>query len=137
MTQIFYYIGGIDDVNLKQALLTSIPGPLSQETYRQIQTKGKQVATMSLGEIFQNVMLSLEKLCTQQKFLKEIQAASTYLGDSCQRQDLFIKCKSKDGTCLCPSHKTTHVRRWPSKSKASRFQARKQVSSSFPTKKNV
>ena len=65
MSKRFYTIAGINDVNLKQAFLNSIPGPLGDETIKIMETKKIPLQSASIGEIFQHVLLALEKLCNQ------------------------------------------------------------------------
>ena len=61
-------IGGVDDPNLKQALLPSIPESLGLDTFRQLKTHNKQLQRTPFGEIWQFIMRALDKLCSQQKF---------------------------------------------------------------------
>ena len=65
MKKLFYYLGGIDDDNLKQDFLTSLPNPLGTEPSRLLQIKGKQINDEALGEIYQYVFLALDKLYNQ------------------------------------------------------------------------
>ena len=44
-------IGGVDDPNLKQALLPSIPESLGLDTFRQLKTHNKQLQRTPFGEI--------------------------------------------------------------------------------------
>ncbi|KAL5564654.1 hypothetical protein UlMin_027818 [Ulmus minor] len=71
MTERFYLIGGVDDPNLKQALLSSIPDPLGEETFRLLSTSGKTLQNTTLGELYQLVLRALEKMCSQNKFIQE------------------------------------------------------------------
>lgn len=59
----FYLLGGIDDPNLKQAFLNSLPEPLRNEAYKLLETKGIGLQNASLSEIYRNALLALEKLC--------------------------------------------------------------------------
>lgn len=68
MSSRFYAINGIDDTNLKQAYLNSLPDPLGNETAKLLTTKNLSVATASLGELYQNALLALEKFYNNPNF---------------------------------------------------------------------
>ncbi|KAK1382554.1 hypothetical protein POM88_020289 [Heracleum sosnowskyi] len=104
MSKRFYAINGIDDVNLKQTFINSLPEPLGNETSRLLQIKNLQINSTSIGELYQHVLLALEKLCNQKKFLKQIEEQSKNLGSACDRNDLQIKC-GKGNSCNCAKKK--------------------------------
>jgi hypothetical protein len=104
MSQRFYLLNGMDDVNLKQAFLNSLPEPLGNETTRLLQTKGLTLNSTSLGGIYQHSLIALEKLCNHQKFLRTLEEQGKLLGKACDRPDLSIKCKDKKCTCR-PSYR--------------------------------
>lgn len=52
MSKMFYLLGGMDDPNLKQAFLNSLPEPLSNEAHKLLKTKGIGLQNASLGEIY-------------------------------------------------------------------------------------
>ena len=128
MSKLFYDLGGLDDVNLKQAFLTSLPDPLGSETSRLLQTKGRKLDSTTFGEVYQHVLIALEKLCNQQQFFKAMDEKDKLLGNSCARPDLLIKCKDKKCDCRLSSGKSKHFRKWRSKKKSKKF-------SSFPRRK--
>ena len=64
-------IRGVDDPNLKQALLSSIPYSLGTETFRLLKAHNKQLQKTPFGEIWQFVMRALDKLYSQQKFFDD------------------------------------------------------------------
>ncbi|KAL2526922.1 Reverse transcriptase domain-containing protein [Abeliophyllum distichum] len=68
----YYLIGGMDDPNIKQAYLESIPQPLGQETLRMIEMKGQFLGTTSFGELHNMVLRTLKKLCNKRAFLTDI-----------------------------------------------------------------
>ncbi|KAK1398016.1 hypothetical protein POM88_007879 [Heracleum sosnowskyi] len=125
MSKRFYAINGIDDVNLKQTFLNSLPEPLGNETSGLLQIKNLQINNTSIGELYQHVLLSLEKLCNQKKFLKQIEEQSKNLGSACDRNDLQIKC-GKSSSCTCTKKKEKF-------SKLSKF--RKKTGKSYFSKK--
>ncbi|VVA99252.1 unnamed protein product [Arabis nemorensis] len=85
MTKRFYALNGIDDVNLKQAYLNSLPEPLGNETSRVLSLKNMALNQASLGEIYQMSLAALEKLCNHQKFFKQLQEQGKLLRKACDR----------------------------------------------------
>ncbi|KAK9665956.1 hypothetical protein RND81_14G149000 [Saponaria officinalis] len=73
MSKQFYALGGMDDVNLKQAYLNSLPKPLGNKTARQFFLKSIPLGTAIFGELYQTSLAALEKLCNHQKFFKQLQ----------------------------------------------------------------
>ncbi|KAJ9547117.1 hypothetical protein OSB04_019660 [Centaurea solstitialis] len=69
----FYCLNSIDDTNLKQVLLNSFPPSLANEVYRTLETKNITVTQTTLGELYQMIISSLQKLCNQKKFLAEFE----------------------------------------------------------------
>jgi len=64
----------------------------------------------SLGEIYQHVLIALEKLCNQRKFLSKIDKIHSKLKDNCKRKDLQIKCYDKN--CACPTKRRNHFNKY-------------------------
>jgi len=99
MLKRFYALNSIDDVNLKQTYLNSLPEPLGNKTSRLLSFKNATVAQASLGEIFQMSLATLEKLCNHQKFFKQMHEEGKLLRRACDRSDFSIKCKEKKCGC--------------------------------------
>ena len=78
----------MDDVNSKRTFLNSLPEPLGDETLRMMNLQKITLQQASLGEIYQHVLIALEKLCNQRKFLSEIDKIHSKLKDNCKRKDL-------------------------------------------------
>ena len=78
----------MDDVNAKHTFLNSLPEPLGDENLRMMNLQKITLQQASLGEIYQHVLIALEKLCNQRKFLSEIDKVHSKLKDSCRRKDL-------------------------------------------------
>jgi len=110
MSSRFYAISGLDDANLKQAYLNSLPEPLGNETAKMLTTKNLTMATASLGEIYQNSLLALEKFCNTSKFLKQLDTLGKRLGTACTNH-LSIKCKDEK-TCDCRTTKKSHFKKF-------------------------
>ena len=78
----------MDDVNAKHTFLNSLPEPLGDETLCMMNLQKITLQQASLGEIYQHVLIALEKLCNQRKFLSEIGKVHSKLKDNCRRKDL-------------------------------------------------
>ncbi|KAK1406173.1 hypothetical protein QVD17_41461 [Tagetes erecta] len=101
MSERFYCLNGIDDVNLKQVFLNSFPESLTNEAYRMLENKNQTVANVSLGGLYQLIMNALTKLCNQQRFLAEFEKTGRRLGSACSDKHLKIGCK-EESACVCP-----------------------------------
>ncbi|KAJ0888866.1 putative viral movement protein [Helianthus annuus] len=100
MSERFYCLQGIDDVNLKQVFLNSFPESLANEAYRALEAKSMMVAQASLGGLYQLIKNALTKLCNQKQFLVEFEKTGRRLGSACNDKHLKIKCKD-DSSCSC------------------------------------
>jgi len=109
MSSRFYAINGLDDTNLKQAYLNFLPDPLGNETSKLLSTKNLTVTTASLGEIYQNALLALEKFCNTSKFLKQLDTLGKKLGSACT-DHISIKCKDEKA-CDYRTTKKSHFKK--------------------------
>ncbi|KAJ9550757.1 hypothetical protein OSB04_014802 [Centaurea solstitialis] len=116
MSKRFYCLNGIDDTNLKQVFLNSFPPSLANEVYRTLETKNITVTQTTLGELYQMIISSLQKLCNQKKFLAEFERTGKRLGSVCDDKHLQIKCKD-NSSCECSRKKKSHFRKSRSSSK--------------------
>lgn len=91
-----------------------MPEPLGNETAKMLTGKNLTVATASLGEIYQNSLLALEKFCNTPKFLKQLDTLGKRLGTACTNH-LSIKCK-EEKTCDCRTTKNSHFKKHPMRS---------------------
>ena len=62
MLRRYYTFNGMDDVNSKHTFLNSLPEPLGDETLRIMNLQKITLQQASLGEIYQHVLIALEKL---------------------------------------------------------------------------
>ena len=69
MSRRYYSFNGMDDVNAKHTFLNSLPEPLGDETLRMMNFQKLTLQQASLGEIYQRVLIALEKLCNQYKLV--------------------------------------------------------------------
>ena len=88
MSRRFYTINGMDDVNIKWTFLNYLSKPLGDETLRMMNIQRITLNQASLGEIYQHMLIALEKLCNQRKFLLEMEKIHNKLKDSYKRKDL-------------------------------------------------
>lgn len=93
MSKRFHLLKEMDDPNLKQAFLNSLPDPLGNDAFKLLETKGIALQNATLSEIYQNALLALEKLCNQKKFLGTFEEMGKKIGTTCDRKDLSIKYK--------------------------------------------
>lgn len=109
MSSRFYAINGIDDTNLKQAYLNSMPEPLGNETAKMLSTKNLTVSSASFGELYQNSLLALEKFCNTSKYLKQVDILGKKLGSACV-SPFPIKCTDPKH-CDCSPKKKHHFKK--------------------------
>ncbi|KAK4583122.1 hypothetical protein RGQ29_026064 [Quercus rubra] len=110
MSRRYYSFNGMDDVNTKHTFLNSLLELLGDETLRMMNLQRITLQQASLGEIYQHVIIALEKLYNQRKFLSEIDKVHGKLKDNCRRKDLQIKCYEKN--CACPQKKRYHFKKY-------------------------
>ncbi|GJX29721.1 hypothetical protein Tco_0237800, partial [Tanacetum coccineum] len=80
MSQRFYCLNRVDDVNLKQVFLNSFPESLGNEAYRALEARNVTIAQTTLGEKYQLILNALVKLCNKKKFLAEFERTGKRLG---------------------------------------------------------
>ena len=106
----YYSFNGMDDVNAKHTFLNSLTEPLGDETLRMMNLQKITLHQAYLGEIYQHVLIALEKLCNQRKFLSKIDKIHSKLKDNCKRKDQQIKCYDKN--CACPTKRRNHFKKY-------------------------
>ncbi|QHO48460.1 polyprotein [Arachis hypogaea] len=110
----YYPLGGNNNPSLKQVFIASLPDELQPELHRMMMALRKEVATTTIGEIYQLALAALDKLCEQQQMFKQLSKNSSKLKGACSKSYLKIKCK-EPSTCECKTKKKTH---WRSPTKA-------------------
>ncbi|KAK8980710.1 hypothetical protein V6N11_073025 [Hibiscus sabdariffa] len=68
MTKLFYFLGA--DSNLKHTILASIPEILQNAVSRHLQSTGKRIENLTIGEIQQETYMALEEICDKKKIIK-------------------------------------------------------------------
>ncbi|GJR48873.1 putative zinc finger, CCHC-type containing protein [Tanacetum coccineum] len=135
MSQRFYCLNGVDDVNLKQVFLNSFPESLGNEAYRALEARNVTIAQTTLGELYQLILNALAKLCNQKKFLAEFERTGKRLGTACDDKYLQIKCKDKSSCDCTHTKKKFHSKRFSSLSGKPRFSRRSSKKWKFIRKK--
>ncbi|XP_043687616.1 uncharacterized protein LOC122638833 [Telopea speciosissima] len=102
----FYILGGLDDVNMKQVFLNSFPEPLGKDAAKNLHIQGLQLHQITLGRLYQEIQIALQRLCDQQQFFKTWEKTTEKIKDTCDTSYLKIKCKDKN--CTCPIKKHSH-----------------------------
>ncbi|KAK9705313.1 hypothetical protein RND81_07G047500 [Saponaria officinalis] len=133
MSKRFDALGGMDDVNLKQTYLNSLPEPLGNETAGQFSLKSIPLGTATFGQLYQTSLEALEKLRNHQKFFKQLQEQGKLLGRACDHPELSIRCRPEKYGCTSSDgrknkfYKKRWKRRFPrlSESKKWKFFRRK------------
>ncbi|KAK1556952.1 hypothetical protein Q3G72_015133 [Acer saccharum] len=105
----YHILGGINDPSLKHVYINSLPSELQDELHRKIESSGRTIPDITLGEIHMFTLSSLEKLCATQKvFSKMIREGKKY-EFQCKQPSYQIKCKSTD-QCTCKTKKKHHFK---------------------------
>ncbi|QHO48513.1 polyprotein [Arachis hypogaea] len=94
----YYPLGGNNNPPLKQVFIASLPDELQPELHRMMMALRKEVATTTIGEIYQLALAALDKLCEQQQMFKQLSKNSSKLKGACSKSYLKIKCK-EPSTC--------------------------------------
>ncbi|KAH9671224.1 hypothetical protein KPL70_017279 [Citrus sinensis] len=115
MSALFHKIGGINDHTLKHVFLSSLPEELQPEIRRQIANAQLDINNLSLGRLFQLALVSLDYLCDQKKFFRNLMKDKEGFQTACKKPFLEIKCKDSKH-CTCPSTKKHHKVRFHRKS---------------------
>ncbi|KAK9047704.1 hypothetical protein V6N11_053540 [Hibiscus sabdariffa] len=69
MTKLFYFLGV--DANLKHTILASIPEILQNAVSRHLQSTGKRIENLTIGEIQQETYIALEEICDRKRIIKD------------------------------------------------------------------
>ncbi|KAH9704950.1 hypothetical protein KPL70_011676 [Citrus sinensis] len=69
---LFYKLNGFNEPSLKHVFIASLPPELQPDLQRKLTTTNLSIVDISLGKIFQMAMLSLDKICEQKEFFKDL-----------------------------------------------------------------
>ncbi|KAM7518111.1 hypothetical protein LguiB_017073 [Lonicera macranthoides] len=142
ISQRFYVLGGIDDVNLKHIVFHSFPDPLVVEAKKILKIQKSEIKNLTLADIYELFIDSIERMCSQQTLMENIQKNAGRIQDSCNKDWMKIKCKN-DKSCDCRTHRKGKHSRRHRKSKQSKHKqylsniARSGPNSGAKTKKEI
>ncbi|KAL4582307.1 hypothetical protein LXL04_006854 [Taraxacum kok-saghyz] len=111
MSQRFYCLQGIDDVNLKGVFLNSFPESLANEIKRFLDDRNATITQTTLDELYQLILNALTKLCNHQKFKMEFKKVGNPLGAACDEKHFKIKCKDQSSCDCRHTKKTSHFKK--------------------------
>ncbi|QHN88716.1 polyprotein [Arachis hypogaea] len=94
----YYSLGGNNNPPLKQVIMAFLSDELQPELQWMMMALRKEVATTTIGEIYQLALAALDKLCEQQQMFKQLNKNSGKLKGACNKSYLKIKCK-ESSTC--------------------------------------
>ncbi|KAM7509736.1 hypothetical protein LguiB_008611 [Lonicera macranthoides] len=112
----FYVLGGIDDTNLKQIMFHSLPDPLVVEAKKILKIQNREIKDLTLADIYEVFVDSVERMCNQQTFKRNIQKNADRIHSSCNKDWMKIKCKN-DKACDCRTHRKGKYSRRTKRSK--------------------
>ncbi|KAH9716969.1 hypothetical protein KPL71_021653 [Citrus sinensis] len=95
MSIIFYKLNGFNEPSLKHVFIASLPPELQPDLQRKLTTTNLSIADISLGKIFQMAMLSLDKICEQKEFFKDLMEDKKPFSEACKKPYLKIECKDE------------------------------------------
>ncbi|KAH9649387.1 hypothetical protein KPL70_025964 [Citrus sinensis] len=110
MSIIFYKVNGFNEPSLKHVFIASLPSELQPDLQRKLTTTNLSIADISLGKIFQMAMLSLDKICEQKEFFKDLMEDKKSFSQACHKPYLKIECKDEK-KCVCPTTKKRHFQK--------------------------
>ncbi|KAH9671279.1 hypothetical protein KPL70_017307 [Citrus sinensis] len=139
MSILFYKLNGFNEPSLKHVFIASLPLELQPDLQRKLTATNRGIADISLGKIFQMAMLSLDKICEQKEFFKDLMEDKKPFSEACKKPYLKIECKDEK-KCVCPTIKKRHFRkhfhRKSSSKKPFRYFKKKDVSQYRKKKSN-
>ena len=110
MSILFYKLNGFNEPSLKHVFIASLPSELQPDLQRKITATNLSIADISLGKIFQMAMLSLDKICEQKEFFKDLMEDKKPFSEACKKPHLKIECKDEK-KCACSTKKKKHFQK--------------------------
>ncbi|KAH9792652.1 hypothetical protein KPL71_004214 [Citrus sinensis] len=90
--------------------LASFSSELQPDLQRKLTAINLSIADITLGKIFQMAMLSLDKICEQKEFFKDLMEDKKSFSQACHKPYLKIECKDEK-KCVCPTTKKRHFQK--------------------------
>ncbi|KAH9801941.1 hypothetical protein KPL71_001211 [Citrus sinensis] len=139
MSILFYKLNGFNEPSLKHVFIASLHSELQLDLQRKLTATNLSIADISLGKIFQMAMLSLDKICEQKEFFKDLMEDKKSFSQACHKSYLKIECKDEK-KCVCPTtkkrHFQKHLHKKSSSKKPFRYFKKKDVSQYRKKKSN-
>ncbi|KAH9724634.1 hypothetical protein KPL70_007559 [Citrus sinensis] len=95
MSILFYKLNGFNEPSLKHVFIASLPPELQPDLQRKLTVTNLSIADISLGKIFQMAMLSLDKICEQKEFFKDLMGDKKPFSEACKKPHLKMECKDE------------------------------------------
>ena len=131
MSILFYKLIGFNEPSLKHVFIASLPSELQPDLQRKLTATNLSIADISLGKIFQMAMLSLDKICEQKEFFKDLMEDKKPFSEAVKnlisswnakmKRSVFVRLKRK-------KHFQKHFHRKSSSKKPFRYLKKKDVS---------
>ncbi|KAH9792728.1 hypothetical protein KPL71_004250 [Citrus sinensis] len=101
MSILFYKLNGFNEPSLKHVLIASLPSELQPDLQRKLAATNLSIADISLGKIFQMAMLSLDKICEQKAFFKDLMEENKRFFEACKlsvrmKRNVFVQPQRND-----------------------------------------
>ncbi|MBA0560999.1 hypothetical protein Golob_017860, partial [Gossypium lobatum] len=100
-----HFVGYPDDLlnlkrqdNLKPAIFASIPDPLQVAVNQAFQRQNKDILSLTVGEIQQEIFIALEDICNKRRIFKDYLYGDKRIDKACDDSYLKFKCP-KDRSC--------------------------------------
>ncbi|KAH9792660.1 hypothetical protein KPL71_004219 [Citrus sinensis] len=111
MSILFYKLNGFNEPSLKHVFIASLPSELQLDLQRKLTATNLSIADISLGNIFQMAMLSLDKICERKEFFKDLMEDKKSFSQACHKPYLKIECKDEK-KCVCLTTKKRHFQKY-------------------------
>lgn len=99
--------------NLKQVYTSSLPDEIQNELHWFIATTKKDLSILTIGQIHQMTLTAIDKLCEQERFIKDLMNKKIKLNKMCQQPYWQIKCKDNAMTVNLKSPAILNQRSFP------------------------
>ncbi|KAH9734775.1 hypothetical protein KPL71_017498 [Citrus sinensis] len=102
MSILFYKLNGFNEPSLKHVFIASLPPELQLDLQRKLTATNLSIADISLGKIFQMAMLSLDKICEQKEFFKDLMEDKKPFSEACKKPYLKIEFQTVNHVSTIP-----------------------------------
>ncbi|KAH9752185.1 hypothetical protein KPL71_014601 [Citrus sinensis] len=102
MSILFYKLYGFNEPSLKHVFIASLPSELQPDLQRKLTATNLSIVDISLGKIFQMAMLSLDKICEQKEFFKDLMEDKKSFSQACHKPYLKIEFQTVNHVSTIP-----------------------------------